>query len=180
MKIFAAVLLGIASVIYPFLWYFGRNADGGFLWLAIFMASLWVMRAVFKKEKSHKIFSFFIALFFIVLFIFRQPEIMYWYPVLMNGIMLIIFGISLFSKQSLIERIARLQNPDLPEKGVVYTRKITQIWCGFFIINGLIAALLIIFKQFELWAIYTGIISYIIMGLLLGGEWLYRKKVLKL
>ena len=41
MKIFAAVLLGIASVIYPFLWYFGRNADGGFLWLAIFMASLW-------------------------------------------------------------------------------------------------------------------------------------------
>ena len=105
---------------------------------------------------------------------------MYWYPVLMNGIMLMIFGISLFSKQSLIEKIARLQNPDLPENGIIYTRKITQIWCGFFIINGIIAALLIIFKQFELWAIYTGMIAYILMGLLLGGEWLYRKKILKL
>ena len=179
MKTLAAVVLALVSVAYPFLWYFGRNTDGGFLWLALLMAGLWAFRAIFKKEKAQKVFSFLIALFFIALFILRQPEIMYWYPVLMNGIMLIIFGISLFSKQSLIERIARLQNPDLPEKGIIYTRKITQIWCGFFIINGIIAALLIIFKQFELWAIYTGMIAYILMGLLLGGEWLYRKKILK-
>ena len=180
MKTLAAVLLTLLSIAYPFVWYFGKNLDGGFAAIALFMASLWLVRGVIKKEKPQKVFSFFIALFFIVLFIFRQPEIMYWYPVLMNGIMLIIFGGSLFSKQSLIERIARLQNPNLPEKGVVYTRKITQIWCGFFIINGIIAALLILSKQFELWAIYTGIIAYILMGILLGGEWLYRKKVLKI
>ena len=140
------------------------------------MATLWFVRAIFKKEKSHKIFSFLVAIFFIALFIFRQPEIMYWYPVLMSGVMLIIFGISLFSKQSIIE----LQNPDLPEKGIIYTRKITQIWCTFFIVNGLIASLLILLKKFDFWAIYTGIISYILMGILLGGEWIYRKKVLRL
>ena len=37
-----------------------------------------------------------------------------------------------YPKQSAIERIARLQHPDLPPEGVVYTRRVTQIWCVFF------------------------------------------------
>ena len=65
MKTFAAVVLALVSIAYPFLWYFGRNTDGGFLWLALLMAGLWAFRAIFKKEKAQKVFSFLIALFFI-------------------------------------------------------------------------------------------------------------------
>ena len=97
-----------------------------------------------------------------------------------GGLMLALFGGSLFAKQSLIERLARLQTPDLPPEGVRYTRRVTQIWCVFFVLNGSMAAALVLMRQYDWWALYTGIVSYVLMGLLLGGEWVYRKIVLKL
>ncbi|HFC3024557.1 TPA: hypothetical protein ACFIR0_000119 [Neisseria gonorrhoeae] len=50
---------------------------------------------------------------------------MYWYPVLVNLMMLAVFGSSLFAGQTVIEKLARLQQPDLPEKAVRYTRRVT-------------------------------------------------------
>ena len=35
-------------------------------------------------------------------------------------------------------------------------------------------------EQYRWWALYTGIIAYILMGILMGGEFAYRKWVLKL
>ena len=55
--------------------------------------------------------------------------------------MLAVFGGSLFAKQTVIERLARLQHPDLPPEGVRHTRRVTQIWCAFFIFNGATAAI---------------------------------------
>ena len=95
-------------------------------------------------------------------------------------LMLALFGGSLCAKQSLIERLARLQTPELPPEGVRYTRRVTQIWCVFFVLNGSMAAALVLMRQYDWWALYTGIVSYVLMGLLLGGEWVYRKIVLKL
>ena len=43
-----------------------------------------------------------------------------------------------------------------------------------------VAAGLVLVRQYDWWALYTGIVSYVLMGLLLGGEWGYRKIVLKL
>ena len=105
---------------------------------------------------------------------------MYWYPVWLSLLMLALFGGRLYSKQSRIDRLARLQTPDLPIEGVRYTRRITQIWCVFFVLNGSMAAALVLMRQYDWWALYTGIVSYVLMGLLLGGEWVYRKAVLKL
>jgi putative intracellular septation protein A len=63
---------------------------------------------------------------------------------------------------------------------VAYTRRVTQIWCGFFILNGSLASLFVLLEQYRWWAVYTGIIAYILMGILMGGEFAYRKWVLKL
>ena len=81
--------------------------------------------------------------------------------------------------QTIIERLARLQDPNLPEEGVRYTRKVTQLWCGVFMLNIAISTLLIIAEQFAWWAIYTGVIAYVIMGVVMGGEWLFRKMVIQ-
>ena len=89
------------------------------------------------------------------------------------------FGGSLFAKQTVIERLARLQHPNLPPEGVHHTRRVTQIWCGFFVFNGGMAALLAWSGRHDWWAVYTGIVSYILMGVLFVGEWVYRKLVLK-
>jgi uncharacterized membrane protein len=45
--------------------------------------------------------------------------------------------------------------------------------------NGLLALGLALWASVEAWALYTGLIAYVLMGTLFGGEWLYRKKVLR-
>lgn len=96
------------------------------------------------------------------------------YPVLVNLAMLALFAHSLLHPPTVIERIARLRQPELPPAGVAYTRKVTQLWCGFFIVNGAIAAYTAVLTSRETWVWYNGGIAYALMGLLFAGEWLYR------
>jgi len=41
------------------------------------------------------------------------------------------------------------------------------------------AAILAGLQYYDWWAAYTGIVSYVLMGILFAGEWIYRKLVLK-
>ena len=101
------------------------------------------------------------------------------YPAIINAAMLLLFSWSLLSPPSLIERLARIQHPDLPPEGIVYTRRVTQIWCVFFTVNGSIAFATALWSSFELWSLYNGLIAYLLMGILLGGEYIVRKKTQK-
>ncbi|MFP3089350.1 AMP-binding protein [Treponema sp. TIM-1] len=66
----------------------------------------------------------------------------------------------------------------LAEKRVeAYCRKVTLVWCLFFIINGGIAAATVFFASDVLWSLYNGGISYIFIGILFGGELMVRKRV---
>ncbi|MDR2758572.1 MAG: AMP-binding protein [Spirochaetaceae bacterium] len=66
----------------------------------------------------------------------------------------------------------------LAEKRVeAYCRKVTLVWCLFFIINGGIAAATVFFASDALWSLYNGGISYIFIGILFGGELMVRKRV---
>ncbi|STZ75704.1 hypothetical protein [Bergeriella denitrificans] len=179
MKTAAHILLALISLAYPLLWYYGRE-HGAFYWLAAAMCGLWLIRALIQKTAAQRRISWLLAAFFAAVLVFRRPDSMYWYPVAVSGLMLAAFGGSLFAGQTLIERLARLQHPDLPPEGVRYTRRVTQIWCGFFIFNGTAAALLALSEQYDWWAVYTGIVSYGLMGILFAGEWVYRKRVLKI
>lgn len=178
-KIIIGILLAVLSIAYPLVWYFGRE-QGYFVYLAVLMCALWLIRAYTQKERGQKAVSCLVAAFFAIVLLLRAPQSMYWYPVWVNILMLALFGGSLFARQSLVERMARLQDPDLPAAGVRYTRRVTQMWCLFFIVNGTIAAALIGAQYYDAWALYTGVIAYILMAILGGGEWLYRKYVLKI
>jgi len=101
------------------------------------------------------------------------------YPAIANAAMLLLFSWSLLSPPSLIERLARVQHPDLPTEGILYTRRVTQIWCAFFIVNGSIALATALWSSFELWSLYNGLIAYILMGILLAGEYIVRIKTQK-
>ena len=61
------------------------------------------------------------------------------YPVLVNAVLLGVFAHSLIFPPSMIERFARMSEPDLPAQAIGYTRRVTQVWCAFFAINGAIA-----------------------------------------
>ena len=107
----------------------------------------------------------------------NSPVLLQYYPVCMNALMLTMFLTSLFRPPSIIEQIARIKTPDLPEAGVSYTRKVTMVWCGFFAVNGTIALYTILDTTMAFWAVYNSLISYSLMGLLFAGEYLVRRNV---
>jgi uncharacterized membrane protein len=99
------------------------------------------------------------------------------YPAFMTGAMLIGFGWSLFNPPSMIERFARIFEPDLPDAAIPYTRNVTAIWCVFFVFNICVSLWTAFQMSFEMWSLYNGLISYCLMGLLMGGEFLVRRRV---
>ncbi len=58
-----------------------------------------------------------------------------------------------------------------------YTRQVTGVWCGFFVVNAAIAVWTAVSASREIWALYNGFIAYIAMGTLFAGEWLLRRRL---
>lgn len=100
------------------------------------------------------------------------------YPVLVNAVFLAVFGLSLKSGQTIVERLARLSEPNLPPAGVAYTRKVTQAWCVFFVLNGLVA-LWSTQQERMIWVVYNGAVSYLLTGIMFACEWMLRQKIRK-
>jgi uncharacterized membrane protein len=100
------------------------------------------------------------------------------YPVLVNLCLFLLFLISLVFPPPAIERLARLRHPHLSAQGVRYTRKVTYIWCAFFVVNASIAAGTALWANFFWWSLYNGCIAYLLIGLLMGIEYLVRIRTL--
>jgi uncharacterized membrane protein len=79
----------------------------------------------------------------------------------------------------IVERIARITEPDLAHAAIAYTRTVTKVWCAFFVINGSIALATCVYGDVTVWTIWNGCVSYILMAALMGGEWLVRQSVKK-
>jgi uncharacterized membrane protein len=100
------------------------------------------------------------------------------YPAAVSASMLILFGVTLLYPPSMVERFARFREEALSEESVRYTRRVTQAWCLFFIVNGAIAAYTAAFASREAWVLYNGVFAYVLMGSLFAGERLIRRRVL--
>lgn len=109
-------------------------------------------------------------------YVLKTHQLLLFYPVVVNLVMLGVFGGSLWSSMPMVERLARLQEPDLPPSGVRYTRKVTQLWCAFFILNGSMALFTVLHADIRLWTLWNGMIAYLLMGTLMAGEWLVRRR----
>ncbi|MGO1534451.1 MULTISPECIES: hypothetical protein [unclassified Halomonas] len=99
------------------------------------------------------------------------------YPVAVNAVMLAIFLSSLWRGVPVIERLARLREPELPAAGIRYTRNVTWAWCGFFILNGAIASWTALYASLATWTLYNGAISYGLIAVMFTGEWLIRHQL---
>ena len=109
----------------------------------------------------------------------KTHQLLLFYPLVVNAVMLAAFGGSLWTTMPLVERLARIREPHLPAAAVRYTRRVTQIWCLFFIVNGSIALLTALYGDMALWTAWNGMIAYLLIGALMAGEWLVRRRVMK-
>ena len=152
----------LAGLLYPFAVYFGMEHFAPWQF-GLLLGSLWMALTAIA--------------FCLLLALFDSPQLLRWYPVLISAFMLGLFGLSLKYGPPMIERLARLREPRLPHKAIVYTRQVTIVWCVFFLFNGLLAAALTLWAPLSWWMLYTGLISYGLMGLLFAIEWLIRQRV---
>lgn len=118
-----------------------------------------------------------LLIFAVGVFLVNDQQLLRFYPVLMNGLMLSMFGYSLFSPPPLAERLARLREPDLDAHGVRYTRAITQVWCGFFFLNGCVAAWTAVAASLAAWTLYNGLLAYLLMALVFAVEYGVRQRL---
>lgn len=99
------------------------------------------------------------------------------YPVFMSVTMLFAFAATLWKPPSMIERFARIVEPDLDARGVAYTRRVTIVWIAFFALNGLVALWTVVRGDLFWWGLYNGLISYLLAGTLFAVEFVVRQRV---
>jgi len=104
------------------------------------------------------------------------------YPVLVSLSLLAFFVFSLWRPPNFIFRMASLWDKSLkdsPSKNAVerYCRKVTLVWCGFFIFNATVATFTVFKASDRAWSLYNGLISYILIGVIFIAEFLVRKMV---
>lgn len=96
-------------------------------------------------------------------------------PVLVSVLLGAAFSRTLYGPgPTMVETFARLQVGELPDDEVRYCRTLTVIWCFFFAANAAVAAWLAFAGSRAAWALYTGVVSYVLVGALLVGEMVYR------
>ncbi len=112
-----------------------------------------------------------------IVFFWGEKVGLRFYPVMVNAGFFILFTSSLFTSMSFVERLARLRESTVSEKAMAYMRQVTIAWSVFFVVNGTVATYTALWGSEEVWVLYNGLISYLLMGGLAGGEWLVRQRV---
>ena len=182
MQLFLRLLNALALIAWPLLVWLAivhPQWRGVMLVLALlFLARIWMLRRVSgAMGRTMLMLAVIGSSMCIISWLLRAWHLLLWYPVVVNGLMLMLFAGSLWSPMPLVERLARLREPALPLRAVRYTRRVTQLWCGFFIFNGSVALVTCLHNDITLWTLWNGGISYLLMGSLMGGEWLLRKRI---
>jgi uncharacterized membrane protein len=173
----ALAVLGLLGLAYPFVVYVGLQAFPPIV-LALVLVAVLAVRLLIARDRS----LFALAGAAIVAAILGMTALspidaVRFYPVVVSLTLAVIFGGSLLNPPSVIERLARLREPRLPEGAIAYTRKVTQLWFAFFLINAAIAAWTAQQETLELWTLYNGLLSYILVGVLFVGEMLVRRRM---
>lgn len=168
-----SVLLTILMVCYPFAVMWAIQHDQLFLMSGLLIAVA-VIRFFLSKDQIFLPLTIFALLCGTLTLLLQNALWLKFYPVLMSLGSATLFAYTLIRPPTMIERFARLHQPDLPESGVRWTRQVTKVWCGFLVFNALVA-LITVFLSTQIWALYNGFISYVLMGILLLGEFVLRR-----
>ena len=124
-------------------------------------------------KKLKPAIPFLISLFVVFLFWLKRIVVFKFYPPLINLIIFLIFFISLFTKETVIQKFVRLSGETMNEPVFAYTRNVTYLWCGFLFLNMLLT-IWTIFLPDEIWIFYNGFLTYFLTGVLFGAEYIFR------
>lgn len=184
------VLAVITSILYPilifiFLTYFDASPRVLSLLLLGIGMVYFISHTNKVKEKGLNSIKFTATVVIILslsllTFITENSGYVKFYPVAMNIFLLLSFSVTLKTQPSMAFRFATLADKSIiggpdEEKVKHYCTIVTKIWVIFFIINGSIALTTALFTSYKIWTLYNGLISYILIGIIAGTEFIVRK-----
>lgn len=153
------------------------------LLLALCLLRLWLWRSTEAKggqsaapqalRRTGLYVLWLAALLCLASLILEQSSLLLYYPLAVSALFFMVFAWSLKGGRSVITELAALRE-SLDARAIAYTRAVTVVWCGFFLLNGTIAALTIYAGSLELWTLWNGALSYVAMGVLFALEYLVR------
>ena len=191
LRVGLSLLVGGALVLYPLLMYVTESRLG-VRWMAVGVIAVCVLRLAVSRIGAPSAAARAAlggrelmliccgAVTLALVSIWRgSSNAMLYYPVLVNAVLLAAFAGSLFFRPTIVERIARLRDSDLPPQAIPYLRRVTAAWCVFFVGNGAIALYTATAASFETWVLYNGLIAYILIGSMFAGEFFIRVRVMR-
>lgn len=176
LRIFSIVFL----FAYPFAVYFFLDRFGPEV-LGIALAFLFLLRyqSLWKKYRYILVLALLLMLVFFLLDSSSSVGVIKLYPVLVSLSFLSFFCASLLWPPTIVERFALEAGAEPGEALRRYARAVTIVWCVFFLLNAIVSMLITVFGDMDSWLFYNGIISYLIMGALFGGELLFRRHLMQ-
>ena len=177
-KLANGLLIGLV-VCFPFyLWFVGWNHPVATAAYLIIAGSLRFIAGITNARSAGDWFMVLVPIVLGVLVLSVGFRVGLYYPVIVNFGLLLIFYSSLSAPKNFIQRIAEtIEKQPLDSVGARYTRSVTKIWCIFFLLNALISAFLAWQQLLDKWALYNGVIAYLLIAFLLLGERLVRHQI---
>lgn len=109
----------------------------------------------------------------VLLFHFSKIYALKFYPVIVNSFIFCVFFSSVFCEETIIQKIAKKMDGELTDFSRNYTRKLTYVWCIFLFVN-LSISFATVFMSPKVWELYNACISYIVLGVMFGVEYIVR------
>ena len=105
----------------------------------------------------------------------NHPVVLLLAPTLISWSLLLVFARTLLRGPPIVEQFARVQAGFLSPAERIYCRTVTVVWCGFLFFNGAVALGLTLSGTIEAWTWYTGLIGYLLIGILFAAELTVRR-----
>lgn len=174
------LLASVGLVLYPLVIYFGIK-NGNLRWASLgvllIVTPALLLRMRRRSMSELTAFAWIPLLTISVLGVgglLNRSGVVLATPVIVNAVLFFAFSASLWTKMPMIERFARLQEPDLSDAKIAWCRSWTIAWCAFFVVNAVTAGLLARFAPLQAWTLYNSLIAYMLIGLLFGIERVWR------
>lgn len=176
------LFLAIVLACYPFVVYLLLD-NVAYPYLVLMFGALVALRLYFLSNMSNWIVAgsqLGLALFCAAAIVDPYQTVLKLYPALINLGAAAWCIYTLLNPPSAIQRISQLVGMRVDGPAVPYTRRLTMVWTGFFLVSAAVAGYTALATSTRTWAWYNGLISYLLIGLLIAGEYpvrlLYRKR----
>jgi uncharacterized membrane protein len=173
-----ALILTAVGIVYPIIVYIGLHYLPPVAVVSILFLPLALKFFVDRRAPPRRAFAYvsLLALCIGAILIAVSPIAgLKSYPILVSLGLGSVFAYSLLYPPTIVERIARLQRGRAgPPPPISYLRKVTIAWLAFFVVNASVSLWTATETSMEVWTLYNGLISYLLIGLLFGGELIIR------